>query len=125
MRIELIGFDDEMPAFEATLADVPVRIGRHRDVDIRVTDRWVSRYHCEVRRINGILWVRDLGSKHGVFVNGFHVTSTHLMPGDRLTVGTTSFRVKYERQAPPKESPVRLGTRDCGRGSCAPIANSA
>lgn len=108
MRIELIGFDEEAPAFEATLADQPVRIGRHRDMDIRVTDRWASRCHCEVGQIDGSLWVRDLGSKHGVFVNGFHVTSTHLMPGDRLTVGTTSFRVKYERQTSENESPARL-----------------
>lgn len=64
-----------------------IGIGRHRDMEIHVSDAWVSRFHCEIDQINGTVYVRDLGSKHGVFVNGFHVSRAQVMPGDRLTVG--------------------------------------
>ena len=66
--------------------------------DVRIEDDCVSRSHCEISSINGTLWVRDLGSRDGIFVNGFNVPQSHLMPGDRLTVGMMGFRVEYDRQ---------------------------
>jgi hypothetical protein len=59
--------------------------------------------HANEQRLahNGTLWVRDLGSANGVFVNGLLETQAHLMPGDRLTVGETSFLVEYDLH-PPK-----------------------
>jgi len=125
MRIHLVGFDKDTPDFEAALADVPLQIGRHPDMDFRVRDRWASRYHCEIYQVDGDLWVRDIGSKHGVFVNGFHVPDSPLMPGDRLTVGTTSFCVDYERQTGSTESLARLETQDRGQESFPPVASSA
>ena len=98
MNIKLLCIDEDVPDFEVALDELPVRVGRHRDVRIRIRDRWVSRRHCEIDHIGGTLNVRDLGSTHGVFVNGFHVGQALLMPGDRLTVGMTSFRVHYERE---------------------------
>jgi pSer/pThr/pTyr-binding forkhead associated (FHA) protein len=80
---------------------LPVRIGRHPNVDIRLDDESVSDFHCEIDGIRGVLWVRDVGSVHGTFVNGFHVVQSHLLPGDRLTVGTTSLRVQYRRRRAP------------------------
>ncbi len=80
---------------------LPVRIGRHPDVAIRLNDESVSDFHCEVDGIRGVLWVRDVGSLHGTFVNGFHVTQSHLLPGDWLTVGGTSMQVHYVRRLPP------------------------
>jgi pSer/pThr/pTyr-binding forkhead associated (FHA) protein len=75
-----------------------IRIGRRAGLDIQLDDESVSYFHCQIDQINGTLWIRDLGSANGIFVNGFNVAQSHLMPGDRLTVGTTSFRVEYERE---------------------------
>jgi predicted component of type VI protein secretion system len=58
-----------------------------------VQDPWVSRLHCEIEDADGKICVRDLGSKHGVFLNGLRVTYAQLNPGDRLTLGTTCFCV--------------------------------
>jgi pSer/pThr/pTyr-binding forkhead associated (FHA) protein len=41
--------------------------------------------------------VRDLDSKNGTAVNGQYVREAHLLPGDRLTIGLTSFQVQYNR----------------------------
>ena len=58
-------------------------------------DQWVSRRHCELNELNGILVVRDLGSKHGTYINGMRVSEAPLLPEDKLTVGLTSFVACY------------------------------
>ena len=83
---------------------LPAVIGRSPDADVRLDDRWVSRRHCEIDQINGTLVVRDLGSKHGTAVNGEYAAQTHLLPGDRLTIGLTSFEVHYKRSKRPTPS---------------------
>jgi pSer/pThr/pTyr-binding forkhead associated (FHA) protein len=97
MKFKLLSLDRAIPSFDMTLDGSPIRIGRRAGSDIQLDDESVSDYHCKIDQINGTLWIRDLGSAKGIFVNGFNVTQSHLMPGDRLTVGTTSFRVEYER----------------------------
>jgi hypothetical protein len=100
IQVRLLSLDERIPDFDFVLLGSPVLVGRAEAADVRIEDRRVSRYHCEIGSINGILWVRDVGSANGVFVNGLHETQRHLMPGDRLTVGETSFQVEYERHAP-------------------------
>ena len=39
--------------------------------------------------------IRDLGSKHGTFVNGERTGVAYLLPGDRLTIGATSLKILY------------------------------
>ena len=82
MKLELVSLDRKVSDFEACLDTSLVRIGRHPTATVYVDDESVSDFHCEVNRIKGVLWVRDLGSTHGTFVNGFHVVQSHLMPGD-------------------------------------------
>jgi hypothetical protein len=42
------------------------------------------------------LWVRDLGSLNGTYVNNQKVTETELPPNELLTIGTVTFRAMYE-----------------------------
>jgi len=80
------------------LHEAPFRIGRHPEAEVRMDDPCVSRWHCQIEQVGVGLTVRDLGSKNGTFVNGLRVTEASLLPGDRLTVGRTSFSVEYERE---------------------------
>jgi pSer/pThr/pTyr-binding forkhead associated (FHA) protein len=80
---------------EITLDILPVMVGRGPDAGIRLADPWVSRRHCEIDEINGTLVVRDLGSRHGTFVNGRRVTEWFLMPGSTLTLGISRFVAQY------------------------------
>ena len=50
----------------------------------------VSRRHCQLDEVGGLLVVRDLGSRYGTYVNGMRVAEARL-PDDKLTVGLTSF----------------------------------
>ena len=80
--------------FTIDTADLPVLIGRGELADIRLDDPWVSRRHCEFDLVDGELLVRDLGSKHGVCVNGKQVDSCRLVSGDSLCIGLQVFDVK-------------------------------
>jgi len=100
VRVRFVSLDAAVPNIEFTLLGATVVIGRAESADVRIEDDCISRNHCEITSINGTLWVRDLGSTNGVFVNGFQERQSHVMPGDRLTLGDTSFRVEYDRHSP-------------------------
>lgn len=70
-----------------------VNIGSAPGTAIVVDDATVSRIHCEVRPKKNELWVRDLGSKNGTFVDGIQVREARLDEGSRLTVGNTEIIV--------------------------------
>jgi len=73
-------------------------IGRAKDADCVLRDPNVSRHHAELRRSGAGEWtIADLGSTNGVKVNDRRVGSTRLRPGDRVTLGTTTFRFDLEQ----------------------------
>ncbi|MBN2473438.1 MAG: FHA domain-containing protein [Pirellulales bacterium] len=106
MKAKLISLDGWMSQRKIPVPKLPAILGRGPHVAIRIDDRWASRYHCEIDEVAGTLVVRDLGSTHGTFVNGHAVTEAHLKPGDRLTVGVSSFQVQYRQSLRP--SPTYL-----------------
>lgn len=73
-------------------------IGRAKDADCVLRDPNVSRHHAELRREPSGEWtIADLGSTNGVKVNDRRVGSTRLNGGDRVTLGTTTFRFDVEQ----------------------------
>jgi pSer/pThr/pTyr-binding forkhead associated (FHA) protein len=96
MIAELVSADP--PGCSIRLEDLPVTMGRGSEVELCLSDPYLSHYHCKIDQIGGTLVVRDLGSKNGTFVNGFRVTESHVMPGDKLTVGRVEFRAHYEHR---------------------------
>jgi DNA-binding response OmpR family regulator len=70
-----------------TLDQSATSIGRWEDNDVIIDDRWVSRYHAQIRREGEKLVIHDLDSKNGTFVNGRRITTpTVLMDGDEIQV---------------------------------------
>ena len=100
--------EDDAIAVEGPL----FRIGRASDCDFRLTDRMVSRYHCELIVHDASIAVRDLRSANGTFVNGHPVDEGHrLRDGDILTLATLNYRFQAE-QSEDAGSPWRdLWTR--------------
>jgi len=110
MEVELTEVDSSTDSRKIVLDRLPVMIGQDPDAEIRIDNQWVSRQHCEINAVKGTLVVRDLGSMLGTFVNGLNVNRALLMPGDKLTVGITSFLVEYERRT-MTQLPARTETR--------------
>jgi two-component system response regulator GlrR len=83
-----------------------VVIGSHRSADLRLADRAVSRFHCELTMDEGRVLLRDLESRNGTRVDGVEVRVAPLRPGALLTLGDDS--VRYE----PGDDHVRIPLSD-------------
>ena len=69
------------------LAPVPFQIGRQADNHLVLRDNRASRSHARIIAENGEYFVEDLGSRHGVYVNGERVTRQRLTNSDRIDFG--------------------------------------
>jgi hypothetical protein len=69
-------------------------VGRHPECDIRIEVPQVSRRHCCVAQAYDRLTIRDLGSRHGVRVNGRLVSETQLRPGDEVAIAQLIYRIE-------------------------------
>lgn len=67
-------------------------IGRARESDIVVQSEAVSRLHARLIQSEGAWFIRDNGSKNGIFVNGKNCRESWLENGDIVQVGDFVFR---------------------------------
>jgi hypothetical protein len=78
-----------------TISPLPFIIGRGDDCSLKLSDKWISRHHAEIRAGGDHLWVRDLESRNGTFVNNKMVEHAELLEdGDLLSLGKFKFQVK-------------------------------
>lgn len=71
-----------------------VVVGRARDADYSVDDPNVSRRHAVLYWEGDQLFVKDLDSTNGTYVNGRPVTAGQLVDGDTLAVGSSEISVR-------------------------------
>lgn len=97
-----------------------VLIGRSRDCDVRLPDATVSRRHCLIELEPYGVWVRDLESLNGTYLNGLRLgkkvreaeltepglTSRRLFDGDELSVGEHAFVVNLPVGEAEESNPV-------------------
>src|SRR5438067_1682380 len=74
-------------------------VGRQRSCDIPLAFPTVSSRHCELEWADGAWFVRDLGSRHGVRVDGVACTAGRLPPGSVLWIAGLRFEVAYASPA--------------------------
>jgi transcriptional regulator with GAF, ATPase, and Fis domain len=60
-----------------------------------IQDPTVSRLHAEMDPAENGLWVRDLGSRNGTFVDGLQVTGALVPHGGRIRLGAVELVVDY------------------------------
>jgi predicted component of type VI protein secretion system len=78
---------------------LPILIGRAEEAKFRIQQDSVSRRHCEVFIKEGSVFVRDLGSTNGTFLDGEQVTAavaSLVKPGSEIRIGGVVFRVEYQ-----------------------------
>ena len=69
------------------VASDPFVIGRLQDCDLTLRDSRISRRHARIRLESGSCSIEDLGSRHGLTVNGERVRRARLVVGDRIGFG--------------------------------------
>ena len=86
-------------------------VGREQTCDVRFNDPRVSRTHAALRRRGNTVYVEDLGSSGGTFVNGVATTAAHeLRAGDVLTFASVTARLESDGAVADETSarPARL-----------------
>lgn len=68
-------------------------IGRSSDCDISLPAAHLSRRHAQLQVVDGSLFVKDLDSANGTFLNGKRVVEAKVKRGDELRFDSLSFGV--------------------------------
>jgi len=98
----------EPEALDVVVDETPLALGR-RDTDSGVEPgidfgpygarrHGVSRHHADLFSIDGAVYVEDLGSRNGTFVNGERIApyvEHRLFDGDWLRLGKLNLQVNY------------------------------
>jgi len=72
---------------------LPFRVGRLSGLSLSLVSESVSKEHAEIVMREDALYVQDLGSKNGTFVNSERVSEARLNEGDILHFAQVEFRV--------------------------------
>ena len=82
---------------ERALDSAPVSVGRSAQNDVKLDgDDYASARHARIEPRRDGVWVEDVGSTNGTYLNGIKLTRPRkLKPGDVVKVGETELR--YER----------------------------
>ena len=79
---------------------VPFSVGRRPGCSLQLNYKTISGNHAELRLENDQLWVIDLTSTNGTYVNGRRITEpTPLREEDLLQFADLAFRVKSEKRS--------------------------
>lgn len=97
MQVKLVVVEGETESRQFDL-HLPAVIGRSRTTDVTLGHPLVSRRHCELFEVDGLLMLRDLGSLNGTFVGETRLSDqpTPLNPGTQFIVGQFTFRAEYQ-----------------------------
>ena len=69
-------------------------LGRKADPGLKLEDAKASGRHCLLRAEGAEVYVEDLKSANGTYVNGARISRVRLEAGDRLVVGNHVFEVR-------------------------------
>ncbi len=73
--------------------------GSAAGAELLVADATVSRIHAELDPRDDGLWVTDLGSRNGTYVNGVRVASALVPDGGEVLLGSARIVTRYQQQA--------------------------
>ena len=104
---------DTEPVRHVPIDRSPFHVGRSEGLSMTLPSPCVSKEHAELFVQDEALWVRDLHSTNGTYVNGDRVVdATRLKEGDLVQFATAVFRVGREKQA------CRMDTNTVQREVC-------
>lgn len=81
-------------------------IGRVEDNTFQIADASVSSHHCEVHLRGDEIFIRDLNSTNGTFINDARVTESVLKPGQILKLGQVELKLEAEGAAASVTAPA-------------------
>ena len=91
----------DTPVQEAALVldlpegDLEMTLGRHSESNIALSGAGISRHHARLVQANGMLFIEDVGSSGGTYVNGERIEAmTPLEENDIVAIGDNTLRIQ-------------------------------
>ena len=103
--------------------DKQIIVGRSSDLDMVLVEDMVSRKHARIAMQSDQIWIEDLGSTNGTFVNGEKIKRARLKEGDRVLIGTSILKV-IAGDAPRDAHGREARARERGRTRGAPASSA-
>jgi len=98
-RVVLVVLSGASAGEEHLLDDRHLTLGRGAHVDLRFDDDAMSQEHAAFELVDSCFRVRDLASTNGIRLNGHPTLAAELKPGDKLEIGSHTFRYVQEVQS--------------------------
>jgi predicted component of type VI protein secretion system len=103
-RLDVYGFcapaEAEIQA-EVVLDHFPYVLGRHPECDLSLFSRQVSRRHCQFFRRGEEIWIEDLNSHNGTFLNDQEIRKAVLVrDGDVLVIHPYRYQLHLDTGSP-------------------------
>jgi serine phosphatase RsbU (regulator of sigma subunit) len=100
----LVVVQGEETGLRVELGKKPIVFGRMEPADVVIPDPQVSRKHCRVGLVMDEVFVSDLDSSNGTFIDGARISGSALLPvGGRFRIGSRvlehEFRARKEVEA--------------------------
>lgn len=96
----LLVIDGSEAGRHAELGAHPTVIGRNTDCELPLRDGCVSKRHCQVTEEAGMVWVTDLDSTNGTFLDGVRISGKILWnEGSNLRVGNQTLALEFRSLA--------------------------
>lgn len=84
-------------------------IGRDKAVELYLDNRALSRRHAKIEKKGAAIWVADLGSQNGTFVNGQRIEAPQaLQAEDKIEVGRYHVRIEGAEEVNPNTPVITL-----------------
>ncbi len=83
-------------------------VGRSSELDMVLVEDMVSRRHAKIIVTDDQIFIQDLGSTNGTFVNGEKIKRAKLNEGDRILIGTSIIKLVTADPASTAASPQKM-----------------
>ncbi len=120
--VNLVVVDPNGRRVRLPLHPFPYRMGRAPDNNLVLRDTRVSRNHAQIAKNDGHFVLEDLGSRHGVWVNGERIEKTRLLNGaECIEFGVPDgYQVHFTRASDEVQKPaVKPVVSDANRAGTA------
>jgi predicted component of type VI protein secretion system len=108
MKVKLVIVSPEVKPNEYDIT-LPTKIGRGHEAKLKLVHPLVSRLHCELFNQGEQVYIRDLDSLNGTFVDQQRIDEdTPLGSGATVMMGTVMFQVRYGPDRDRLPPPVKM-----------------